>query len=503
MRVCLRTNKMVMAFSSRIYLFFFTLLLSAIYCSSFDSFTQSINLENSQLSIKPLPLRAYTPKDYKDALSCERVHFVPLSRLKLESYASSIRLTVAPSVVIPERLHNRIQICLHTNASVGMCQCEKDAWKSVYKGIWISMISPYEDKYVDVKFIGDVSGSVTISVDEEFQRWRLICLALGMVLLFVAPIISGWVPFYYSSTMVIGILLVVIIILFQGMKLLPTGRKNFFYLTIYGSLLGAGSFLLHQFSMLVNSILVNFGLSEEMHNPVSIFLLVGIVLAGAALGYWIVRRFVISEDGSVDVGIAQFVKWAMRIIASTFILQGTPDTLFSWGTVVLSWLMCSTISSLKWPDSGIWDFHRSNARKVDPQYNRAEFLRRTLKNSPQGKVLRSPNTDLSWYRSPVEGLTPSSAHRRINAQKHYYSTFHGKPKRKMTKKEWEDFTQESTRQAMEELTSTPEFRDWLIDNANRVQLRDDDSSDGTIGSGSDSTDETIVDDGPRRGLFSW
>lgn len=33
--------------------------------------------------------------------------------------------------------------------------------------------------------------------------------------------------------------------------------------------LGAGSFLLHQFSMLVNSILVNFGLSEEMHNPVS------------------------------------------------------------------------------------------------------------------------------------------------------------------------------------------------------------------------------------------
>ncbi|KAL7197934.1 hypothetical protein ACSBR2_020456 [Camellia fascicularis] len=58
-----------------------------------------------------------------------------------------------------------------------------------------------------------------------------------------------------------------IILLFQGMKLLPTGRKNVFYLTLYGSLLGAGSFLLHHFSMLVNSILVSFGLSEEMHNP--------------------------------------------------------------------------------------------------------------------------------------------------------------------------------------------------------------------------------------------
>lgn len=32
---------------------------------------------------------------------------------------------------------------------------------------------------------------------------------------------------------------------------------------------GAGSYLFHHFSSLVNSILVNFGLSEEMHNPVS------------------------------------------------------------------------------------------------------------------------------------------------------------------------------------------------------------------------------------------
>jgi hypothetical protein len=54
---------------------------------------------------------------------------------------------------------------------------------------------------------------------------------------------------------------------------------------------------------------------------VSIFVLVGLILAGAVLGYWIVRKFVISKDGSVDVGIAHFVKWAMRIIGTTFILQ--------------------------------------------------------------------------------------------------------------------------------------------------------------------------------------
>ena len=54
---------------------------------------------------------------------------------------------------------------------------------------------------------------------------------------------------------------------------------------------------------------------------VYIFILVGIVLTGAGLGFWMVRKFVISKDGSVDDGVAQFVKWGMRIIASTFILQ--------------------------------------------------------------------------------------------------------------------------------------------------------------------------------------
>ncbi|XP_028062091.1 uncharacterized protein LOC114265467 isoform X2 [Camellia sinensis] len=108
------------------------------------------------------------------------------------------------------------------------------------------------------------------------------------------------------------------------------------------------SFLLHHFSMLVNSILVNFGLSEEMHNPVSIFVLLGIVIAGAALGYWMVRKFVIAEDGSVDVGIAQFVKWAMRVIAATFIFQSTLDTPLAMGALASCLSICFLITSFKW-----------------------------------------------------------------------------------------------------------------------------------------------------------
>lgn len=95
----------------------------------------------------------------------------------------------------------------------------------------------------------------------------------------------------------------------------------------------------------------------------------------------------------------------------------------------------------------------------------------------------------------------------MSAQKNYYSSFHKMRKQKMSKKEWEEFTRESTQQAMIELTSSPEFSEWMIKNADRIQIRGDDSSDDnsdeTVGSGSDSTDETVVDNVPRNGLFSW
>lgn len=49
----------------------------------------------------------------------------------------------------------------------------------------------------------------------DLQRWRLLFLAFGMVLLLMAPIVSSWVPFYYSSSMAIGVCLVIIVLLFQ------------------------------------------------------------------------------------------------------------------------------------------------------------------------------------------------------------------------------------------------------------------------------------------------
>ncbi|XP_044471129.1 uncharacterized protein LOC123200081 [Mangifera indica] len=460
---------------------------------------KGVDMGNPAVDVTPYPL-ADVPGS-KDVISCERVQVSGYSRLKLGSYANSFRVTLAPSVVIPERLHSKIQVCFHRNISLALCQCEKDEWKAIQKGgVWSSVMSPYEERYIDVKFVGGVSGSVSVAVEEDFQRWRLLCLAVGFVLLLLAPVVSHWVPFYYSSSMAIGVFLVIIILLFQGMKLLPTGRKNVLYLTIYGSVLGAGSFLLHQFSVLVNSILVSFGLSEEMHNPVSIFLLVGIVLAGAALGYWIVRKFVISKDGTVDVGVAQFVKWAMRIIATTSIFQSTLDTPLALGALVSCCTVCCLITSSKWLGSGL---HQS--RQSTRKHGHAEFLsrspvavsRRNLWNSS------SPMISPSWSNSPVNGVISPYAGEGIINQQNYYSAFHKIKKRKFTKQEWEDFTRESTRQAVAELTASPEFTDWIIDHADRIKLLPSDSSDESVGSETDSTDENAAGRSNGFRLFGW
>ncbi|KAJ9179874.1 hypothetical protein P3X46_008188 [Hevea brasiliensis] len=485
-------------------LFSLTLFFVILPPPTHASTVRGVDIGNPVIDVIPsFPNRRLPSPSSKDFLYCERVKVSGRSRLEVRSYANSFRVTLAPSAVIPERLHSKIQVCFHRNASLGLCHCEKDEWKSIQKGLWRSIMSPYEGRYVDVKFISEISGSVSISVEEDFQKWRLLCLAVGFLLLLLAPIVSSWVPFYYSTSMAIGVFLLVIILLFQGMKLLPTGRKNFFYLSIYGSVLGAGTFVLHHISVLVNSILINFGLSEEMHNPVYVFVLVGIVLAGAALGYWIVRKFVISKDGSVDVGVAQFVKWAMRIIATTFILQSTLDAPLAMVSLVSLYTICFLINALRWRHP----VHESYSRggKAITKHKRAEFLSRSAKMSSGGKIWSSPKSSSAWSNSPVKGLLSPSAGSGTRDEQVYFSTFHKTPKRKkFTRKEWEDFTRESTQQAVAEWASSPEVATWIIENADRIQLLASDcSSEETVGSESDSTNETVDGSGKLFSLFNW
>lgn len=96
------------------YLLVYGHKLSIVLITSNFFSNLGLSLTNQVLEIRPSPLDGYkSDRGSRDSISCDRVHVIGITRLKLRSYASSTRLTLAPSVVIPEKLHSKIQICLH------------------------------------------------------------------------------------------------------------------------------------------------------------------------------------------------------------------------------------------------------------------------------------------------------------------------------------------------------------------------------------------------------
>lgn len=222
-----------------------SLLLSIPLCFGHAITDPVISIENPVLDFIMSPLSAHSLPDSKDGLLCQRLWISSQSRLKLGSYANALRVMLVLSVGIPKRMYVRIVVCFHKNASRGLCQCDQHEWEAVQKGSWSSIMSPYVDGYVDLMTVGEIPDILTVKVKEEIHRWRFYCLALGAALFFIAPTVSSWVPLYYSSSMVIGVFLVIVILLFQFRD---------------------GSYLYYHFMMSLNSVLVNFGLSEDMHH---------------------------------------------------------------------------------------------------------------------------------------------------------------------------------------------------------------------------------------------
>lgn len=450
-------------------------------------------------------------------IACDRVCIPGLQRLQhLKKYAHSRRVKVQYSEGISKLNPTKIEICFHRNASLGLGQCLQNEWKALEKGSWTALMSPFETKFIDIRMPGMFFDSLTISVEEEFLPYRLVFLGLGLVMLMLAPVVSKSVPFYYGSAMTFGIIIVILIILFQGMKLLPTGRKSTIYVVLYGSIVGLGSVILRYVSGLVHSMLQELGFGEEMFNPVAAFLLLCVILTGAWLGYWGVRKLVLLEDGSVDIGTAQFVAWAIRIVASVMILQSSHDSFLALLTLIVGVTFTSAARHMRltfWHSRPGGLFLRSKqhtsrrAKSSSPNHSHAEFLRRFPKEDAE--LLRSQGTAFKWspYSSRMAGTpvtapqstaspssrmpglslsaakkTPSPSSRvyepsfvhtpSSNSQieeQDYYSTYHKTPERKhFSKEEWETFTKDFTRKALKELVSTPEFTEWAVDNADRI-----------------------------------
>lgn len=459
-------------------------------------------------------------------IACERFHIPGLPRFNnINKYAHSFRVKVESSEVLSGRYAEKIEVCFHRNASLGLGQCPKDEWKLLPKGLWSVAMSPYETRFVDIRVIDSFSISVTISVDEEFRLWRLVFLASGVVMLFLAPIVSEWVPFYYSSGMALGIIVVILILLFQGMKLLPTGRKSAIYFALYGSVVGLSSLFVQYLSGLINSILQKLGLGEEMYNPVAVFVTVGIVLTGAWFGFWGVRKFVLSDDGGVDFGVAQFVKWAIRVLAVVTILQSSHDPFFALLAVVSGIICTSSLRAIHHhylssrpidlsltTNQNVW---RHKVTKGYMNQAHAQFLTNIPKVDAERRYLqanslqRSPKTTYSSPSSPRQGLFLSSPRNSPSSnasidEQDYYSTFHKTPGRKQfSKEDWKSFTRESTRKAMSELVSKPEFSDWVVAHADRINVAPDEereiSDDET-----EVTDDTEADESTEGvGWFRW
>ncbi|GKC47758.1 transmembrane protein 194, partial [Tanacetum coccineum] len=156
------------------------------FACGLDRINYVVNVENPTITrIAPAPVR-----DSEE--HCERVSVEGVSRKKLGSFAKMYRVLLQSSSWWWN--DEEAQICVHRNASLGLCQCEKDDWRSLENDQWSFVMSPYEQLFVDVKFAGGTHGFVSVYLHEVLQGWRCLLLAIGFSLLFLATVASKCLP---------------------------------------------------------------------------------------------------------------------------------------------------------------------------------------------------------------------------------------------------------------------------------------------------------------------
>ncbi|KDP32088.1 hypothetical protein JCGZ_12549 [Jatropha curcas] len=450
------------------------LLTFSIFCSVVSAHERSLVVgESSKLQLSPSLQVVKSPgTKLGTSVLCERVHIHGLSRLKnLKKFSHSLKVNVSHSSS-SFRWPN-VEVCFHRNASLGIGMCPQGKWEKVDKGSWARAMSPFDHKILDIRMAGSSLETLELSIEEEFFLYRVVFLFLGIFMLSVASSLSKSLAFYYSSSMAIGILLVILVVLFQGMKLLPTGRKNSLAIFIYSSLVGLGSFLLRYLPGLLRLLLMEIGISEDMYYPLAIFMLAFVVLAGAWMGFWAVRKLVLTEDGSVDISTAHFVAWSIRILAIIMILQSSLDPLLAIEALMSGVVLSSVLQKV---------FRLRFLLRVYKKF--LKFIRNIqiqsevpdlspFGNSHDEYTLKSPQ---EWRRpkrftiSPIQGCSRTPSHQLSDSDR-YPSSFHSTPeRRKFSKDAWDKFTRDTTQKAVRELVSSPDFSKWVAANAERITV---------------------------------
>ncbi|CAA2979314.1 uncharacterized protein LOC111367259 isoform X1 [Olea europaea subsp. europaea] len=419
--------------------------------------------ESASLQLSPSLIVEKSPGSKPGTnVKCDRVHIHGFPRLKhLSKFANSIKVKV--SYVNPSGRPPSVEICFHSNLSLGIGMCPQGQWERLTEGLWVGSMSPFGHKLLDIRMGAASSGSLHVFLDEEFYLFRVVFLVLGITMMTLASCLSKSLVFYYSGAMSVGVLLVILVILFQGMKLLPTGRKSSLAIFLYSCFVGVGFFLLDYVPKLLRSLLAEIGISEDFHNPLAIFPLVFLVIAGAWLGYWIIRKLVLTEDGSIDIGVSHFVAWSIRIVASVMILQSSEDHLFAVEALVAGIFVSSALKKL------------SNPKVIRRVYKRLCRLEREFEKSldPYASQIDESYVSRPFTRSPRTPLqgSISKSSGRLSDSGNFFSSFHSTPERRnFSKDEWEKFTRATTRKALEGLVSSPDFNKWAVANADRITL---------------------------------
>ncbi|XWS45129.1 hypothetical protein CRYUN_Cryun15aG0110500 [Craigia yunnanensis] len=417
---------------------------------------------------------------------CERVYIDGLSRFgNLKKFAHSVKVKVSQGNSTLGRPN--VEVCFHRNASLGIGMCPQGKWEKVSMGLWVKSMSPFDHKLLDIRMTSLSKQTFEVSIEEEFFLYRIIFLVSGIVLWSLASTLSQSLIFYYGSAMAVGVILVVLIVLFQGMKLLPTGRKNSLAIFVYSSMVGLGSFLLSYLPGLLHSILSAMGISEDMYNPLAIFLLGFVVLAGAWLGFWVVRKLVLTEDGSIDISASHLVFWSIRILAAIMILQSSTNLLLAV-EAFLSGIMLSSVLRkvtrlrfLRRVYKKLFKLVKAIRRNTQipdllpDQYSHDEYIYKRPEDTNFLKR-RSKHFPLASCNTSVQGITKTSPSQ-LSYTDSYPSSFHNTPDRKkFSKDEWVKFTRDTTKRAVEELVSSPDFSKWAAANAERITVTPSNSS---------------------------
>ncbi|XP_023635412.1 uncharacterized protein LOC17877760 [Capsella rubella] len=272
---------------------------------------------------------------------CERIHIYGRQRLKhIDKYAHSLNVIVNVSTGDNT---STTHVCFHRNLSLAIGMCPHNQWEKVSNGSWTQTMSPFDQKILSVRTTGSSKATLKVSIVEELCMMNIVFLILGSILLSSASTLSRSVAFYYTCVMSIGIVLAVLLLFFQGLKRLPTGRNSsalFLYSFVVVGLVGV---FFRCITELFQSMEILVGFDEGNPELMALCLWLHLYLSGLIFGLHAVKRLALTKDGSIDLTTSVFVSWSIWISAAVLILQSTMDPLLGGGALISVIFMSSML----------------------------------------------------------------------------------------------------------------------------------------------------------------